>query len=82
MSMKIVILEPGAYFECVETHIMEHGIYMLSGKGIYYLAGEMYEVQAEDFIWMGPYCPQYYFSTGWERTAYLLYKNINRDPRV
>jgi (S)-ureidoglycine aminohydrolase len=82
MSMKIIILEPGAHFECVETHIMEHGLYMLAGKGIYYLAGDTHEVQAGDFIWMAPYCPQYYVCIGQERSAYLLYKNINRDPHV
>lgn len=82
MSIKIVILEPGAYFDCIETHIMEHGLYMLSGRGIYYLAGDMHEVQANDFIWMAPYCPQFYFSTGWERSTYLLYKNINRDIKI
>jgi (S)-ureidoglycine aminohydrolase len=79
MSMKIIYLEPGAYFDNVETHIMEHGLFMLNGKGIYYLAGDMNEVQVDDFIWMAPYCPQYYVSMWGERTAYLIYKNINRD---
>jgi (S)-ureidoglycine aminohydrolase len=37
------------------------------------------EVQATDFIWMAPYCPQFFFCTGWEDGAYLLYKDVNRE---
>jgi (S)-ureidoglycine aminohydrolase len=79
MSIKVIQFDPGVNFDVVETHIHEHGLYMLAGSGLYYLGDKLYEVQATDFIWMAPYCPQYFISTGWERSAYLLYKNINRD---
>lgn len=79
MHMNILGFEPGVYFPHVETHIMEHGLYMLEGGGLYVLAGDIHEVQADDFIWMGPYCPQFFFCTGWEEAAYLLYKDVNRD---
>jgi len=79
MAVNILRFNPGTYFDYVETHIMEHGLYMLSGQGIYYLAGEWMEVQASDFIWMAPFCPQFFFCTGWEEGAYLLYKDVNRE---
>jgi (S)-ureidoglycine aminohydrolase len=79
MSMKIIHFDPGVYFDVVETHIHEHGLYMMTGCGLYYLGDKLYEVQATDYIWMAPYCPQFYFATGWERSSYMLYKNINRD---
>ncbi len=79
MQMNILGFEPGVYFPYVETHIMEHGLYMLEGQMLYQLAGDLHEVQAHDFIWMNHYCPQFCFCTGWEEAAYLLYKDVNRD---
>ncbi|MCA9877735.1 MAG: hypothetical protein KC442_08135, partial [Thermomicrobiales bacterium] len=49
------------------------------GQGIYMLAGDQHEAQTDDFIWMGPFCPQYFVCTGWSDAAYLLYKDVNRD---
>jgi (S)-ureidoglycine aminohydrolase len=79
MQMNILGFEPGVYFPYVETHIMEHGLYMLEGQMLYQLAGDLHEVQTHDFIWMSHYCPQFCFCTGWEDAAYLLYKDVNRD---
>ena len=75
----VLTVEPGVYFPYVETHIMEHGLYMLEGQGLYLLANDWHEVQQDDFIWMGPYCPQHFYCTGWSPAAYLLYKDVNRD---
>jgi (S)-ureidoglycine aminohydrolase len=79
MNMNILGFVPGNYFPYVETHIMEHGLYMLEGQGLYLLGGDWHEVQPDDFIWMGAYCPQHFYCTGWGDAAYLLYKNVNRD---
>jgi len=79
MAMNIVMFEPGAYFPLVEIHHQEHGLYMLRGQGIYQLGDELLEVCAEDYIYMAPYCPQYFYATGWSPSAYLLYKDVNRD---
>lgn len=81
MHVNILGFEPGTYFPYVETHIMEHGLYMLEGQMLYQLAGDLHEVQTHDFIWMGPYCPQFCFATGWTEAAYLLYKDVNRDVK-
>lgn len=81
MHVNILAFEPGVYFPYVETHIMEHGLYMLEGQMAYMLAGDLHEVEAHDFIWMGPYCPQFCIASGRGESAYLLYKDVNRDVR-
>ncbi|BFL65733.1 Cupin superfamily protein (plasmid) [Roseomonas mucosa] len=79
MEINILSFAPGTYFPFVETHVMEHGLYMLEGQGLYLLGREWHECWAGDFVWMGPYVPQQFYATGWGETAYLLYKNVNRD---
>jgi (S)-ureidoglycine aminohydrolase len=79
MAFNLLIFEPGVHFSFVESHIMEHGLYMLDGRGIYYLNGDYIEVQKDDYIYMAPYCPQYFIATGWETGRYILYKDVNRD---
>jgi (S)-ureidoglycine aminohydrolase len=81
MEMNILSFAPGAYFPDVETHINEHGLFMLEGQGMYLLDQDWHEIWRDDFIWMGPYCPQLFYPTGWETSAYLLYKDVNRDVR-
>lgn len=78
-AINILAFEPGNYFPMVETHVMEHGLYMLEGQGMYLLEKEWYECWTGDFIWMGPYCPQFFYATGWGTASYLLYKDVNRD---
>jgi len=43
---------------------MEHGLMMLEGGGIYRLGDSWYPVTAGDFIWMGPWCPQWFGAIG------------------
>jgi (S)-ureidoglycine aminohydrolase len=78
-EMNLMYFEPGTCFPAVETHIMEHGLYMLEGQGLYYLGQDWHEIWAGDFIWMGSFCPQQFYPTGQGRAVYLLYKNVNRD---
>ena len=79
MGINIQTFDPGIYFSFVESHIMEHGLYMTEGCGIYYLNKDYMEVTKGDFIYMAPYCSQFYYSTGWAPSQYLLYKDVNRD---
>jgi len=79
MGINIQVFNPGVYFSFVESHIMEHGMYMLYGRGIYWLNKDFMEVQKDDFVYMAPYCPQFFYATGWDKSAYLLYKDVNRD---
>lgn len=78
-EMNLMYFDPGTCFPAVETHIMEHGLYMLEGQGLYFLGDEWHEIWADDFIWMGSYCPQQFYPTGYQRAVYLLYKDVNRD---
>jgi (S)-ureidoglycine aminohydrolase len=72
--------QPGATLAMVEMHVMEHGLLMLSGGGIYRLADNWYPVTAGDFIWMAPYCPQWFGALGKQSAKYLIYKDWNRNP--
>jgi len=78
-AMNILSFEPGNYFPMIETHVMEHGLLMLQGQGMYLLQADWHECWEGDFIYMAPFCPQFFYSTGWNTARYLLYKNVNRD---
>jgi (S)-ureidoglycine aminohydrolase len=73
--------QPGAALPAVEIHVMEHGLLMLDGGGIYRLGQHWYPVAAGDFIWMGPYCPQWFGAIGKQPARYLIYKDWDRYPR-
>ncbi len=72
--------QPGATLGMVEMHVMEHGLLMLQGGGIYRLGDDWYPVSSGDFIWMAPYCPQWFGALGKEPAKYLIYKDWNRNP--
>ncbi len=71
---------PGATLPMVEVHVMEHGLLMLAGGGIYRLGDHWYPVAEGDFIWMAPYCPQWFGALGKTPAKYLIYKDWNRGP--
>ena len=72
--------KPGASLPAVESHVMEHGLLMLEGGGIYRLGDAWYPVTAGDFIWMAPYCPQWFGALGKQPAKYLIYKDWDRHP--
>jgi (S)-ureidoglycine aminohydrolase len=79
LAMNIFTFAPGHGLPVVETHVMEHGLLVLQGKGLYYLDDTWMEVATDDFIWMGPYVPQSFYATGTTPARYIYYKNVNRD---
>lgn len=79
MAMNIFTFTPGFGLPIVETHVMEHGLLFLQGKGVYRLGDEWMEVEKDDFIWMGPYCPQSFYATGEQPAKYIYYKDVNRE---
>jgi len=79
-AVNTMTYDPGAALAMVEVHIMEHGLLMLEGAGIYRLSDSWYPVQAGDFIWMGPWCPQWFGALGKHPAKYLIYKNWRRHP--
>jgi (S)-ureidoglycine aminohydrolase len=82
MGVNIFEFAPGGTLPNVENHYMEHGLYVLQGQGIYRLADSWYPVQANDAIWMAPYCLQWFAATGKVSTKYIYYKDMNRPPLV
>ena len=81
MHVTIVTIAPGASIPFLETHVMEHGLYVLQGKGVYKLNKDWVEVEAGDFMWLRAFCPQACYAGGPEPFRYLLYKDVNRHPR-
>jgi (S)-ureidoglycine aminohydrolase len=80
MAVNIFTYQPGATLPFVETHIMEHGLLMLKGQGIYRLDADWHPVQEGDVIWMAAYCPQWFVAMGKTPASYIYYKDVNRDP--
>ncbi|MHB1021065.1 MAG: (S)-ureidoglycine aminohydrolase [Acidobacteriaceae bacterium] len=78
-AVNTMTYQPGAALQMVEVHVMEHGLLMLEGGGIYRLGDNWYSVKEGDFIWMGPYCPQWFGALGKVPAKYLIYKDWNRD---
>jgi (S)-ureidoglycine aminohydrolase len=79
-AVNTMTFQPGAALSMVEMHVMEHGLIMLEGGGIYRLGDSWYPVAAGDFIWMGPWCPQWFGALGKAPAKYLIYKDWNRHP--
>ena len=79
-AVNTMTYDPGAALGMVEIHVMEHGLLMLEGGGIYRLGDAWYPVQAGDFIWMAPYCPQWFGALGKQPAKYLIYKDWRRHP--
>ncbi len=82
MHVTIISFQPGAVIPFAETHIMEHGLYVLEGKGVYRLNRDWVEVEAGDFMWLRAFCPQACYAGGPGPFRYLLYKDVNRHPRL
>jgi (S)-ureidoglycine aminohydrolase len=78
MHVTIVTLEPGAVIPFAETHVMEHGLYVLEGKAVYRLNQDWVEVEAGDYMWLRAFCPQACYAGGPGKFRYLLYKDVNR----
>jgi len=77
-AVNTMTFQPGASLPMVEVHVMEHGLMMLSGGGIYRLGEHWYPVTEGDFIWMAPYLPQWFGALGKTPARYLIYKDWNR----
>jgi (S)-ureidoglycine aminohydrolase len=82
MHVNIVNFEPGGAIPFPETHVMEHGLYVLEGKAVYLLNNDWVEVQEGDFMWLRAFCPQACYAGGPGRFRYLLYKDVNRHAKL
>jgi len=77
-AVNTMAYRPGSSLPMVEVHVMEHGLLMLEGGGIYRLGDAWYPVTAGDFIYMAPWCPQWFGALGKVPAKYLIYKDWNR----
>ena len=82
MHVNIVSFQPGGVIPFAETHVMEHGIYILQGKAAYHVNQEWVEVEAGDYLWLRAFCPQACYASGPEPFRYLLYKDVNRHASL
>ncbi|TIW35310.1 MAG: cupin domain-containing protein, partial [Mesorhizobium sp.] len=82
MHITIVTLGPGAVIPFAETHVMEHGLYVLEGKAVYRLNQDWVEVEAGDYMWLRAFCPQACYAGGPGKFRYLLYKDVNRHAKL
>ena len=78
LAVNIFTYQPGATLPFVETHVMEHGLRMLAGQGVYRLEESWYPVGVGDTLWMAPFCPQWFVAMGKKPATYLYYKDVNR----
>lgn len=82
MHVNIVTFQPGGAIPFAETHVMEHGLYVLEGKAVYLLNRDWVEVEAGDYMWLRAFCPQACYAGGPGRFRYLLYKDVNRHMKL
>ncbi|GGJ38940.1 (S)-ureidoglycine aminohydrolase [Deinococcus roseus] len=80
-AVNVMTYPPGVTLPFVEIHVMEHGLVMLQGEGVYLLNEDHHAVKAGDVIYMAPYCPQWFTSSNGV-SGYLIYKDVNRHPHV
>ncbi len=78
MHVNIVTFQPGGRIPFAETHVMEHGLYVLQGTADYLLNRDWVAVGPGDFMWLRAFCPQACIATGDTPFRYLLYKDVNR----
>jgi (S)-ureidoglycine aminohydrolase len=82
MHVTVVTFQPGGVIPFEETHVMEHGLYVLEGKAVYKLNQDWVEVEGGDFMWLRAFCPQACYAAGPGPFRYLLYKDVNRHANL
>lgn len=82
MHVTVVTFQPGGVIPFAETHVMEHGLYVLEGKAVYHLNQDWVEVEAGDYMWLRAFCPQACYAGGPGPFRYLLYKDVNRHMQL
>lgn len=79
MNMHILSFAPGGCHPFVETHVQEHGAYVLEGEGCYLLDEHWTMIKEKDFVWFGPYVAQAAYGVGTKNFTYIYSKDCNRD---
>lgn len=82
INMHFLRFAPGASHGYLETHIQQHSMYFLQGKGMYNLDGDWMPLQAGDYVFMDSYVPQGCYGVGTEDYVYIYSKDCNRDVQL
>ena len=83
MNFHILKFHLGASHGYIETHIQEHGMYFLTGKGMYRLDSDWVPVKKGDYVFLDAYCPQACYAVGKdEDLTYIYSKDCNRDVKL
>ncbi len=82
MNMHTLKFLPDGCHPFVETHVQEHGAYVLGGQGMYLLGEDWLQLKKEDFVWFGPFTQQGTYATGREPFWYIYSKDMNRDAVI
>ena len=83
MNFHILSFKPGASHGYIETHVQEHGAYILTGEGMYNLDNNWMPVKKGDYIFMGAYSLQAAYAIGREESfSYIYSKDCNRDELI
>jgi (S)-ureidoglycine aminohydrolase len=80
LAVNLLACPPGAALPAVEAPVMERGLMILCGQGVYRLEADWHPVQAGDVIWTAPYCPQWFVAVGKTPARCIYYQDVNRDP--
>lgn len=82
MNMHILKFEPGASHGYAETHVQQHGMLFLQGRGMYLLDDTWMPLEKGDYVFMQSYCPQACYAVGREDYVYIYSKDCNRDVEL
>jgi len=82
MNMHILSFKPGGCHPFVETHVQEHGAYVLEGEGAYLLGDDWRMIKKGDFVWFGPFTQQGSYGVGRVNFTYIYSKDCNRDVAI
>lgn len=82
LNFHILSFSPGGCHPFAETHVQEHGAYVLEGEGVYLLDDRWLPIKKDDFIWFGPYVPQACYGVGRGAFTYIYSKDCNRDAAL
>jgi (S)-ureidoglycine aminohydrolase len=80
VAFNVIHCDAGGYYGLVECHAWEHAMYMLEGEGVLWLNGAPHPVKQDDFVYIGPYCPEFFSAQGLQgqRARFLLYWDAHR----
>ncbi len=83
MNFHILSFDPGGSHPFFETHVQEHGMYILGGEGAYFFGDDSWRlVKKGDFVWFGAFTLQGAYGVGREPFTYVYSKDCNRDVEI